>query len=76
MSQTKCAINVKNIHKTFGNLEVLKGIDLQASEGEVISIIGSSGSGKSTFLRCINMLENPTEGEIEISGGVDQAQAA
>ncbi len=68
MSQTKCAINVKNIHKTFGNLEVLKGIDLQASEGEVISIIGSSGSGKSTFLRCINMLENPTEGEIEISG--------
>ncbi|MEH6446738.1 MAG: ATP-binding cassette domain-containing protein [Oceanospirillaceae bacterium] len=68
MSQEKIAINVSNIHKTFGDLEVLKGISLQAKEGEVISIIGSSGSGKSTFLRCINMLENPTEGEIEISG--------
>ncbi|MFT5708017.1 MAG: ABC-type histidine transport system ATPase subunit [Oceanospirillaceae bacterium] len=68
MSQEKIAINVSNIHKTFGDLEVLKGISLQAKEGEVISIIGSSGSGKSTFLRCINMLENPTQGEIEISG--------
>lgn len=68
MSENSIAINVKNIHKTFGNLEVLKGIDLQANKGEVISIIGSSGSGKSTFLRCINMLENPTQGEIEISG--------
>ncbi|EPJ56010.1 MAG: ABC basic amino acid transporter, ATPase subunit [Osedax symbiont Rs2] len=68
MSQANFAINVKNIHKTFGRLEVLKGIDLQAEAGEVISIIGSSGSGKSTFLRCINMLENPTEGEIQISG--------
>ena len=68
MSQAKIAINVKNIHKTFGRLEVLKGIDLQAEAGEVISIIGSSGSGKSTLLRCINMLENPTEGEIQISG--------
>jgi ABC-type histidine transport system ATPase subunit len=68
MSEKNIAINVKNIHKTFGQLEVLKGIDLTAKEGEVISIIGSSGSGKSTFLRCINMLENPTEGEIEISG--------
>lgn len=62
------AINITNIHKTFGNLEVLKGIDLTAHEGEVISIIGSSGSGKSTFLRCINLLENPTEGSIVISG--------
>ncbi|OUS33976.1 histidine/lysine/arginine/ornithine ABC transporter ATP-binding protein ['Osedax' symbiont bacterium Rs2_46_30_T18] len=68
MSQANFAINVKNIHKTFGRLEVLKGIDLQAEAGEVISIIGSSGSGKSTFLRCINMLENPTEGEVEITG--------
>jgi ABC-type histidine transport system ATPase subunit len=68
MSQQKVAINVNDIHKTFGELEVLKGISLQANEGEVISIIGSSGSGKSTFLRCINMLENPTQGEIEISG--------
>jgi len=68
MSEKNIAINVNNIHKTFGDLEVLKGIDLQANEGDVISIIGSSGSGKSTFLRCINMLENPTEGSIEISG--------
>ena len=68
MSQQKVAINVNDIHKTFGELEVLKGISLQANEGEVISIIGSSGSGKSTFLRCINMLENPTQGDIEISG--------
>jgi ABC-type histidine transport system ATPase subunit len=66
-SSSKVAINVNNIHKTFGELEVLKGISLEAREGEVISIIGSSGSGKSTFLRCINMLENPTEGDIEIS---------
>lgn len=62
------AICLKNIHKSFGNLEVLKGIDLQAHEHDVISIIGSSGSGKSTFLRCINLLETPTEGEIYITG--------
>ncbi|MCV6611512.1 MAG: ATP-binding cassette domain-containing protein [Amphritea sp.] len=62
------AIWLKNIHKSYGDLEVLKGIDLQAHEHDVISIIGSSGSGKSTFLRCINLLENPTEGEIYITG--------
>lgn len=62
------AIYLKNIHKSFGDLEVLKGIDLQAHEHDVISIIGSSGSGKSTFLRCINLLETPTEGEIYITG--------
>lgn len=64
----KSAIWLKNIHKSFGDLEVLKGIDLEAHEHDVISIIGSSGSGKSTFLRCINLLENPTEGEIHITG--------
>ncbi|MGB1238956.1 MAG: ABC transporter ATP-binding protein [Pseudomonadales bacterium] len=68
MSSPKIAIKATNIHKTFGDLEVLKGIDLEACEGDVISIIGSSGSGKSTFLRCLNLLENPTQGEIEISG--------
>ena len=68
MSDKNIAINVSNIHKSFGDLEVLTGIDFQARKGQVISIIGSSGSGKSTFLRCINMLENPTQGEIEISG--------
>jgi len=68
MSEAVTAIEVRDIHKYFGELEVLKGIDLKAYEGEVISIIGSSGSGKSTFLRCINMLENPTQGEIHITG--------
>ena len=68
MADSNTAIKLTNIHKTFGTLEVLKGIDLEASDGDVISIIGSSGSGKSTFLRCINLLENPTEGEISITG--------
>lgn len=62
------AIELRNIHKTFGNIEVLKGISLKAYDGDVISILGSSGSGKSTFLRCINMLENPTKGEILFNG--------
>lgn len=53
------ALEIKNLHKTFGQNEVLKGISLQAQKGDVISIIGSSGSGKSTFLRCINLLETP-----------------
>ncbi|RKF17489.1 ATP-binding cassette domain-containing protein [Alginatibacterium sediminis] len=62
------ALEVKNIHKTFGHNEVLKGIDLKAHKGDVISIIGSSGSGKSTFLRCMNLLEVPTQGEIFLHG--------
>lgn len=60
----KVAVRAENIYKSFGNLEVLKGITLEADEGDVISLIGSSGSGKSTFLRCINLLEAPTSGEI------------
>jgi arginine/ornithine transport system ATP-binding protein len=67
MSDT-AALKVRDIHKTFGDHEVLKGIDLTAHKGDVISIIGSSGSGKSTFLRCINLLEIPTEGEIFVHG--------
>lgn len=59
---------VKDIHKTFNDLEVLKGISLEAQKGDVISLIGSSGSGKSTFLRCINLLETPTSGEIIVHG--------
>ena len=59
---------IKNIHKRFGIKEVLKGISLNAHGGDVISIIGSSGSGKSTFLRCINMLERPNEGSITLDG--------
>ncbi len=61
-------IELRNIHKSFGSLEVLKGISLSAQRGEVISLIGSSGSGKSTLLRCINMLEVPNEGDIIIDG--------
>ena len=61
-------INIKNIHKKFGKLHVLKGIDLHVAEKEVVVIIGPSGSGKSTLLRCINFLEEPTEGEIVVDG--------
>jgi len=59
---------VEDIHKSFGSVEVLKGISLTAKEQDVISILGSSGSGKSTFLRCINLLEMPTSGKIHLHG--------
>lgn len=59
-------ITVKNLHKSFGDLEVLKGIDYKVKEKEVVCVIGPSGSGKSTFLRCINLLEEITDGEIYI----------
>ena len=59
-------IKVKNLKKTFGDLEVLCGIDEHIKKGEVVVVIGPSGSGKSTFLRCLNLLETPTEGEIFI----------
>jgi octopine/nopaline transport system ATP-binding protein len=62
------ALQIRNLHKSFGALEVLKGISFGAVDGDVISIIGSSGSGKSTMLRCINLLETPNEGEIIVSG--------
>ena len=61
-------VNIKNIHKRFGNLEVLKGVDFSVNEGEVVCLIGRSGSGKSTLLRCINMLEQPDAGVIEVFG--------
>jgi arginine/ornithine transport system ATP-binding protein len=61
-------LKVQNIHKHFGELDVLHGISLTARSGDVISLIGSSGSGKSTFLRCINLLETPDQGEIELDG--------
>jgi len=64
----KSILNIQNIHKRFGELEVLHGISLEANSGDVISLIGSSGSGKSTFLRCINLLETPDKGEIELDG--------
>lgn len=63
-------INVKELHKSFGSVEVLKGINLDVNEGEVVSIIGPSGSGKSTLLRCLNLLETPTSGEIVFEGNL------
>ncbi|MBR2949881.1 MAG: amino acid ABC transporter ATP-binding protein [Lachnospiraceae bacterium] len=59
-------ITVKNLHKSFGKIDVLKGIDEHISKGEVVVVIGPSGSGKSTFLRCLNLLEQPTNGEIYV----------
>ena len=61
-------ISVKNLHKYFGKLEVLKGVDCEISQGECVCVIGPSGSGKSTFLRCLNRLEDPTDGDIVIDG--------
>jgi len=61
-------IEVKNLHKSFGDLHVLRGITETIEDGEVVCIIGPSGSGKSTFLRCLNLLEEPTEGEVIIDG--------
>lgn len=61
-------IKINNLHKYFGNLHVLKGIDLQIGKGEIVAIVGPSGSGKSTVLRCMNLLEEPTEGEIIFEG--------
>jgi octopine/nopaline transport system ATP-binding protein len=59
---------VEDIHKRFGALEVLKGVSMRARQGDVVAVIGSSGSGKSTFLRCINLLEVPDRGTISING--------
>lgn len=68
MANGATALVVEDIHKSFGPLEVLKGVSLTAHDGDVISIIGSSGSGKSTFLRCINFLETPDRGRIVVGG--------
>ncbi|MBT2662865.1 amino acid ABC transporter ATP-binding protein [Bacillus sp. ISL-45] len=61
-------ISIKGLRKSFDQLEVLKGLDLEIDKGKVVVIIGPSGSGKTTFLRCLNVLETPTEGKISIGG--------
>ena len=61
-------IQIKDLHKSFGKLDVLKGISLEIKEGEIVSVIGPSGSGKSTLLRCVNYLEKPQSGSIAING--------
>lgn len=66
--QDRPAIEVRDLHKSFGELEVLKGIDFHVDRGEVVCVIGPSGSGKSTLLRCVNRLEEPTSGRIYIEG--------
>ena len=67
-NRSETLIKVVNLHKRFGDLEVLKGIDTEVKKGEVVSIIGPSGGGKSTFLRCLNLLEEPTDGKIYFDG--------
>ena len=64
----EAVVKVENLHKSFGALEVLKGIDMEVDKGEVVVIFGRSGSGKSTLLRCVNFLEDPTSGIVEVSG--------
>lgn len=65
---TESIISIKNLKKSFGDHAVLKGVDLEIKKGEVVSVIGASGSGKSTMLRCINLLETPSDGEILYNG--------
>ena len=64
----QAALEVVDLHKSFGNVEVIRGMSLSAHKGDVISILGASGSGKSTFLRCINLLEIPTAGDVYVAG--------
>ena len=68
MNTPKTALLVEDLHKYFGTDEVLKGISLEAHEGDVIAMLGASGSGKSTFLRCLNLLETPTSGKVYVGG--------
>ena len=68
MNQVRPIIQVNDLHKSFGAQEVLRGITLAVESGAVVSLIGASGSGKSTFLRCLNYLERPSSGEIIVDG--------
>ncbi|PYC75315.1 ABC transporter [Micromonospora arborensis] len=62
------AVEIRDLHKSFGSLKVLKGIDFEVGQGEVVCVIGPSGSGKSTLLRCVDLLEEPTAGKIWVNG--------
>lgn len=68
MQDTPSVIEINNLHKSYGELEVLKGVDINARRGDVVSLIGSSGSGKSTLLRCANLLEDSQQGDILFKG--------
>ncbi len=68
MNTSVPVIEIRDLHKSYGSLEVLKGVDLAAPKGHVVSLIGSSGSGKSTLLRCVNLLEDSQSGEIVFEG--------
>ncbi len=61
-------VRIEGLHKSFGHLEVVRGVDMEVHRGEVVVIFGRSGSGKSTVLRCVNFIEDPTAGSIEVSG--------
>ena len=74
--RTGAAIDVIELHKHFGDNEVLKGIDFHVDNGQVVCVIGPSGSGKSTLLRCVNLLEQPTSGRIFIEEGPAAAPEA
>jgi polar amino acid transport system ATP-binding protein len=65
----KSMLTVRGLHKHFGEVEVVKGVDLDVAQGEVVVIIGPSGSGKSTFIRCLNSLEEPSAGSVVVDGG-------
>ncbi|MEH0931198.1 amino acid ABC transporter ATP-binding protein [Micromonospora sp. CPCC 205558] len=67
-SPSRPAVEIRDLHKSFGPLEVLKGIDFEVGQGEVVCVIGPSGSGKSTLLRCVDLLEQPTAGKIWVNG--------
>ena len=68
VSADHAALEVVDLHKSFGDVEVIRGVSLSAHKGDVISILGASGSGKSTFLRCINLLEIPNAGDVFVAG--------
>ncbi len=68
MTDTSPVLEIRGLHKSYGELEVIKGVDITARRGDVVSLIGSSGSGKSTLLRCCNLLEDSQQGDILFKG--------